>query len=222
MPASEAAGPGRIPRLAGLYVIVGGADPLGQAEAALRGGARVLQVRMKAAPAGAILDVVRRTVALAAGRALVIVNDRADLALLGGADGVHLGDEDLPVAEARRLLGPHLLVGRTTRTLDEARAALGAGADHVGFGPVFGSRSKAVGVAARGVDALRGVAAGLPAPVVAIGGISRETIGAVAGAGAACAAVIEACFGPAGDADAAANAAALARAFEAGRAGRQA
>jgi len=224
MPVSEARGPGqraglpRLPRLDGLYVIVGGEDPVAQAAAALEGGARVVQVRMKTAPAGAVLEATRRVVALAAGRALVIVNDRADLALLSGADGVHLGDEDLPVAEARRLLGPTLLVGRTARTLDEAQAAIAAGADHVGFGPVFGSRSKVLAVAPRGVAAVAALAAALPAPVVAIGGITQGTIGAVAQAGAACAAVIEACFG---EGDAAANAAALAHTFEAGRAGRQ-
>jgi thiamine-phosphate pyrophosphorylase len=87
---------------------------------------------------------------------------------------------------------------------------------------VYGSRSKALAVDPRGVEGVRAVAAGLPAPVVAIGGISRETIGEVAQAGAACAAVIEACFGRDGaGADATANAAALVRAFAAGRAGRR-
>ena len=190
MPASDAGGPGRRTRLAGLYVIVGGADPVAQADAALAGGARALQVRMKAAPAGAVLDVARRVVALAAGRALVIVNDRADLALLAGADGVHLGDDDLPVAEARRLVGPELLVGRTSRTLAEARAAIAAGADHVGFGPVFASRTKVLPVGPRGLTALREVAAGLGAPVVAIGGIGLSNVAAVARHGACAAAVI--------------------------------
>lgn len=219
MPASDAGGPGRRTRLAGLYVIVGGADPVAQADAALAGGARALQVRMKAAPAGAVLDVARRVVALAAGRALVIVNDRADLALLAGADGVHLGDDDLPVAEARRLVGPELLVGRTSRTLAEARAAIAAGADHVGFGPVFASRTKVLPVGPRGLTALREVAAGLGAPVVAIGGIGQDTIADVAAAGARCAAVIEACFATP---DPAASAVALARAFAAGSARRTA
>jgi thiamine-phosphate pyrophosphorylase len=134
-------------------------------------------------------------VELARGRALVIVNDRADLALLSGADGVHLGDDDLPVAEARRLLGPDLLVGRTTRTLAEARAALEQGADHVGFGPLFISRSKTLAVEPRGVPTLRALCAELPAPVVAIGGIRLETIGEVAAAGASAAAVIDDLFG---------------------------
>jgi thiamine-phosphate pyrophosphorylase len=217
MPASDAGGPGRRTRLVGLYVIVGGSDPVAQADAALAGGARVIQVRVKAAPDGAVLDVARRVVALAAGRALVIVNDRADLALLAGADGVHLGDDDLPVAAARRLVGPALLLGRTSRTLEEARAAIAAGADHVGFGPVFASRTKPLAVAPRGLPALREVAIGLGAPVVAIGGIGLSTIAEVAATGASCAAVIEACFG---EPDPAASAAALARAFAAGGARR--
>jgi thiamine-phosphate pyrophosphorylase len=205
--------------LGGLYVIVGGRDPVAQAAAAIGGGAGAIQVRMKDAPAGTVLEAARGVVALAAGRALVLVNDRADLALLSGADGVHLGDDDLPVAEARRLMGPDLLVGRTARTLEEARAALDAGADHVGYGPVFASRTKHLSVAPRGVEGVRAVAAGLGAPVVAIGGIGLETIADVARAGAACAAVIEAVFGAG---DPAANAARLAAAFEAGRAGRTA
>jgi thiamine-phosphate pyrophosphorylase len=215
MPVSvPAAGATRRARLAGVYAIVGGPDPVAQAELAIAGGARVVQVRVKDRPAGEVLEAARRIVARAAGRALVLVNDRADLALLAGADGVHLGDEDLPVADARRLVGPDLLVGRTTRTLDEARAALAAGADHVGFGPIFGTRSKALTVAPRGLAPLREVAARLHAPVVAIGGITAATIAEVAAAGAACAAVIDDLFGH-GDAEARARL--LAAAFEAGR-----
>ena len=122
-------------RLRGLYAIASRPE---EARAAIEGGAAVVQVRLKGAPSGEVLRVAREVVALARGRALVLVNDRADLAVLSGADGVHVGDEDLPAAEARRLLGPNLLVGRTARTLDEARAALADGADHVGFGPIFG------------------------------------------------------------------------------------
>ena len=133
----------------------------------------------------------REIVALCRDRALVVVNDRADLALLCGADGVHVGDDDLPVEEARRIVGPGLLVGRSTRTLAEARAAIAAGADHVGFGPMFSTRTKEIAAAPRGLDALREVAGALGAPVVAIGGITLETVGDVARAGAAAAAVIE-------------------------------
>jgi thiamine-phosphate pyrophosphorylase len=199
-------------RLRGLYAIASRPE---EARAAVSGGAAVVQVRVKGAPAGEILRIAREVVALARGRALVLVNDRADLALLSGADGVHVGDEDLPAEEARRLLGPDLLVGRTARTLEEARAAIDAGADHVGFGPVFGSRTKALAVAPRGLERLREVATSLGAPVVAIGGIGADTIGDVARAGAACAAVIDALYG---GGDAAENARRLAAAFEAGAA----
>jgi thiamine-phosphate pyrophosphorylase len=209
MPPTDAAA--RRARLAGLYVLVRSPE---EARAAIAGGARVVQVRMKGAPAGEVLEAARRTVALAAGRALVVVNDRADLALLAGADGVHLGDEDLPVAEARRLLGPDLLVGRTTRTLDEARAALRDGADHVGYGPIFPSRTKPLPLPPRGLAGLREVAGALGAPVVAISGIDLSNVADVARAGAACAAVVDAVFGAG---DPAANAARLAAAFEAGR-----
>jgi thiamine-phosphate pyrophosphorylase len=204
-------GAARRARLRGLYAIVATPE---QAAAAVAGGAGVLQVRVKDAPAGEILRIARQVVAAAGGRALVLVNDRADLALLSGADGVHVGDEDLPPAEARRLLGPDLLVGRTTRTLEEARAAIAAGADHVGFGPIFGTATKALSVPPRGVAMLREVAGSLGAPVVAIGGIGAETIGAVAGAGAACAAVVGALFAAG---DPAANARRLAEAFDLGR-----
>jgi thiamine-phosphate pyrophosphorylase len=173
-----------------------------------------VQVRIKGAPAGEVLEATRRIVALAAGRALVVVNDRADLALLAGADGVHLGDEDLPVAEARRLVGPDLLVGRTSRSLEEARAAIREGADHVGYGPIFPSRTKPLPLPPRGLDGLRAVASALGAPVVAISGIDLANVGEVARAGAACAAVVDAVFGAG---DPAANAARLAAAFEEGR-----
>jgi thiamine-phosphate pyrophosphorylase len=206
-----AAGAARRARLTGLYAIVKSAE---EARAAVAGGARVVQVRVKDAAAGEVLEVARAAVALARGRALVIVNDRADLALLSGADGVHVGDDDLPVADARHLVGEELLVGRTCRTAEEARAAVAAGADHVGFGPIFPSRTKPLALPPRGLDALREVASTLGAPVVAISGIDLDNVGAVAGAGAACAAVVEAIFG-AGDPTE--NAARLAAAFEAGR-----
>jgi thiamine-phosphate pyrophosphorylase len=213
MQGSEATLRGRLARLRGLYAIVGDRDPVAQAEAAVAGGAGVVQVRMKATRTGEVLEASRRVVAAVGGRALVLVNDRADLALLSGADGVHVGEDDLPVAEARRLLGPDRLVGWTARTLEEARAGVAQGADHVGFGPIFVSRTKSMGPPPHGISGLAAAAAGLPVPLVAISGISLETIGEVARAGAACAAVIEGLFG---GGDPRENAAALARAFEAG------
>jgi thiamine-phosphate pyrophosphorylase len=203
----------RLARLRGLYAIVGDEDPVARAAAVVAGGARVVQVRMKRSPAGAILDAARRIVDLARERALVLVNDRPDLASLAGADGVHLGEEDLPVPEARAILGPALLVGRTARTVEEALAALAAGADHVGYGPVFPSATKPLDVPPRGLEALAATCAAVPAPVVAISGITLENVEAVAHAGAAAAAVIGDLFERG---DPRARAEALAAAFEAG------
>jgi thiamine-phosphate pyrophosphorylase len=216
MAAASAAHASRIARIQGIYAIVGDDDPVGLARAAVEGGAGVVQIRMKRAPAGAVLAAAREIAAMARGRALVVVNDRADLALLSGADGVHVGDDDLPPGEARRILGPDLLVGRSTRSLAEARAALEAGADHVGFGPVFWTRSKELAVPARGLAALRDVAAALPAPVVAIGGITFDTVGEIGAAGAAAAAMIEDLLARG---DVRARAALLAARFQAGRDG---
>jgi len=206
----------RLARLRGLYAIVGDDDPTGRAAAAVAGGAAVVQVRMKRAPAGAVLEATRRIVALTADRALVLVNDRPDVALLAGADGVHLGDEDLPVAEARRLLGEALLVGRTTRTAEDALAALAQGADHVGYGPIFPSLTKPLDVAPRGLAALAATCAEVPAPVVAISGITLENLASVARAGAAAAAVIGDLFD---HGDPRARAEALAAEFARGAAG---
>ena len=207
----------RITGLRGLYAIVGDEDPIGRARLAIEGGAGVVQVRMKTSPAGAVLAAAREIVSLSRGRALVIVNDRADLAVLAGADGLHVGDDDLPAAEARRIVGPAMLVGRSTRTLAEARAALAAGADHVGFGPMFGTRTKEIAAAPRGLEALREVTGALGAPVVAIGGITLETMGDVARAGAAAAAVIEDLFSRG---DVRERAALLAARFDEGAGGR--
>jgi thiamine-phosphate pyrophosphorylase len=204
----------RLERLTGLYAIVGATDTVPRAAQAIEGGASVVQVRMKDAPASAILDATRRIVALARGSALVLVNDRADLAMLAGADGVHVGDDDLPTAEARRLCGPSMLVGRTCRSAQDARQAVADGADHVGFGPVFASRTKPLAVEPCGLDGLRAAVAAVGVPVVAISGIGLDNIGQVAAAGAAAAAVIADLFE---HGDVRARAALLRAAFVAGR-----
>ena len=193
-------------RIAGLYGI---ADASFRPELAIEakvqafldGGACAVQLRMKGASARDLLAATRRALELAAGRALIIVNDRPDVALAAGADGVHVGAEDLPVAEVRRLVGPTMLVGATARTLAEARAALERGADHVGFGPVFATSTKALAVPPRGRQALAEVASTLAAPVVAIGGITLENALQVAHAGAAAAAVVSDVLGAADPSD---------------------
>jgi len=180
----------RLARLGGLYAIVGDEDTVARAEAAVEGGAGCVQVRMKRSPAGRVLEAAREIAARWRGRALVIVNDRVDLAVLAGADGVHLGDEDLPVPEARRLCGEGMLVGRTCRTAEEARRALAEGADHVGYGPVFPSRTKPIDVAPRGLEGVAALRRAIAAPIVAISGIELANIGDVAAAGATAAAVV--------------------------------
>ena len=121
--------------------------------------------------------------------ALFILNDHADIAAAVGADGVHLGQDDLPIAAARGILGPKALVGISTHSLEQARAAQAAGADYIGFGPVYPTRTKDAG-AVQGLENLAAVAAAVSIPVIAIGGITRDTIGDVMRAGAGGAAVI--------------------------------
>ena len=165
--------------------------PLGEKAARLlAGGARVLQLRMKRTPPREALAAAREVVAAChqAG-ALCLLNDRVDLALLSGADGVHVGDEDLPAEAARELLGPARLVGVTVRNAAGARAAKAAGADYVGVGPIFGTTTKQVPAPVLGVEAFAAVVRDCPLPVVGIGGVGLANIARVAAAGAHCAAV---------------------------------
>ena len=173
----------------GLYAIV---DSLERGTAALDGGAAVIQLRAKGAGARDLLETARALSAKCKGRAAFIMNDRPDIARLSGADGVHLGQDDLPVAAARAILLPGALVGVSTHSEDEIDRALLAGADYLGFGPVFATASKETalppphGIAglARAVARARGV------PVVAIGGITSASVREVAATGARCAAAI--------------------------------
>lgn len=169
-------------------------DPVTQARAACRGGAAVVQLRAKHARDADALAWAReiRAATRDAG-VLFVMNDRFDLALLAEADGVHLGQQDLPPARvpaaARRALG----VGRSTHTLDEARATRDEPVDYVAFGPLFGTASKESPYAARGLDALAEVARTVaPRPLVAIGGIDATGAARAVRAGACGVAVISA------------------------------
>jgi thiamine-phosphate pyrophosphorylase len=150
---------------------------------ALVGESRVLQLRIKpgsAADAGELVRLARmaRRICDDAGAAL-IVNDRVDVALAADADGVHLGQTDLPLAEARRI-APELWIGVSTHDLAQVRAACEAGADYLGFGPVFATTTKSNPDPVQGLDALRAaVAAAGGRPVVAIGGITAAQAQAV-------------------------------------------
>lgn len=169
-----------------LYVLTGveflqGRPLLEVAEAALRGGAGALQLREKTLRDGELLSAARalRDLTRRFG-ALFLVNDRADVALLSDADGVHVGQRDLPPAEVRRLIGPDRLLGVSTHSLDQARRAVEAGADYVGVGPVYPTRTKADAVAPVTLTYVREVArARLPVPAFAIGGLKPDNLEAV-------------------------------------------
>jgi thiamine-phosphate pyrophosphorylase len=184
----------RLPRL---YAIIDpldtGRSPTALAAALLAGGARCLQLRWKPAAPRDVLDAARsiRPLAHAAG-ALFFVNDRPDLALLAAADGVHLGQDDVPLAVARRVLGPGRLIGLSTHDPEQARAAAAAGADYVAVGPVYATTSKAGALAPRRLDLVRAARAAVACPLVAIGGIDATTAADVIAAGADAVAMIAA------------------------------
>jgi thiamine-phosphate pyrophosphorylase len=162
------------------------------ARAFLDGGASLLQLRAKRLAAGPFLDHCDRLVALAAVYgAAIIVNDRADLAKMSAAAGVHVGQEDLPPSDARALLGPRAVIGYSTHTIPQIEAAIREPVTYIAVGPVFGTRTKDTGYDAVGVDlvaAATRLARGRP--VVAIGGITLDNMGSVFAAGATAVAVI--------------------------------
>jgi len=188
-------------------------SPVEQAQAACDGGAHAVQLRAKRATDREALRW-GESIRAATRRAgvLFVVNDRFDLALALEADAVHVGQEDLPPERVRAAAGPGLAIGRSTHDDAELARALREPVDYVAFGPVFGTRSKETGHAARGLAELRAAAARVaPRPLVAIGGIDAGNIAGVLAAGARGAAVLSAV---AAAADPAAAAARLARAFE--------
>jgi thiamine-phosphate pyrophosphorylase len=178
---------------AGVYAIVDGASaraPLELVAAFVDGGATVVQLRLKKAGAGEFVRLAREARRICAGRAVLIINDRPDVAKLAEADGVHLGQDDLPLSEARQFLGPQALIGVSTHSDEELRAAQGA--DYLGFGPVFATASKPFAVLPppHGIEGLRRAVRLSEVPVVAIGGITARNAADVAAAGARSAAAI--------------------------------
>jgi len=189
-------------------------SPVEQARAACDGGAAVVQLRAKRATDREALawgEAIREATRRAGAR--FVVNDRFDLALALEADGVHLGQADLPPARVRAAAGGRLALGRSTHDEAELARSCAEPVDYVAFGPVFGTSSKPTPHAARGLAALAAAAArAAPRPLVAIGGIDAEHVGAVLAAGARGVAVLSAV---AGAADPAAATERLVRAFEA-------
>ncbi|MDA1093834.1 MAG: thiamine phosphate synthase [Acidobacteria bacterium] len=182
-----------------LYAIVDAAvassagwHPAALAKVYMDAGVRLLQLRAPRVEGQVVHCWCEQMLSDAAGcGARIIVNDRCDLAMLAGADGVHLGQGDLPVEEARRLLGETAIIGLSTHDDSQVREAVGRPVSYLAIGPVFATRTKDTGYAAVGLDAVRRtVAAAGDRPVVAIGGITLATAPAVLEAGAQAVAVI--------------------------------
>ena len=178
-----------------LYAIVDGAQTGGRplasvTEAMLAGGVSVLQLRVKDRPADEFLRMAltAREQTARAG-CLFIVNDRVDIALAARADGVHLGQDDLPLEAARPLVGDKL-IGISTHSAEQAEEAERGGADYIGFGPMFPTRTKETGYRSRGLAMLESVRRRVGIPIVAIGGISAENITQTWDSGADAAAMI--------------------------------
>jgi thiamine-phosphate pyrophosphorylase len=171
------------------------------ARACLAGGARFLQVRAKQASGREYLALCSEVIALASDHdAIVIVNDRADIARLCGASGVHVGQEDVPPVAVRVVIGNTLLLGLSTHTAEQVRHALSQPIDYFAVGPVFRTSTKATGHTAVGVEFVQQASAAAmaaaakagdsPLPVVAIGGITLDRARVLVDAGAAAVAVI--------------------------------
>lgn len=195
-PAPDA--PRRVPFPGGLYLILdpavaGSLSLTDLVTPALTTDVRLFQLRMKTPHAGEFSDLAVRLCALVrAGGGTFIVNDRVDVAQAAGADGVHLGQEDLPLADARAILGPDKLIGVSTHNLKQALEAEAGGADYIGFGPIFPTSMKEHPDPVVGIAGLREVRAKVRLPIVAIGGITTKNVREVVAAGADCCAVISA------------------------------
>jgi len=190
--------PRRVPFPAGLYLVL---DPAVASslsltdlvKAALPTGVRLFQLRMKTPHAGEFYDLAAQLCAVVrAGGGTFIVNDRVDVAQAVGADGVHLGQEDLPLADARVILGSDMLIGISTHTINQALEADAGGADYIGFGPIFPTSTKEHPDPVVGIAGLREVRAKVRVPIVAIGGITTKNVREVVAAGADCCAVVSA------------------------------
>ncbi len=184
-------------RISGVYLIIdpemlSGRDEAEVARQAISGGARVIQLRDKARPRSQVLEAARRIgEACAQGDTLFIVNDYLDVALAAGAHGLHLGQTDLPLPEARRLLPLGKLLGCSTATLEEALRAQEQGADYVAVGSIYPTASKQQ-IRPVSLELLHQIKQSVSVPVVAIGGITPQNVAPVVKAGADAVAVISA------------------------------
>jgi len=163
---------------------------------AIKGGVNLIQLREKDLPTGDLLALAIRLREVTRGHALLVINDRLDVAMAAGADGVHLPENGLPVAIARWLLGQHTLIGRSVHSEEAAAEAEQAGADYVQLGTIYATESKP-GAKPAGPDLVRQVSGAVATPVLAVGGVRAENAAEVIEAGAAGASVISAVQGAA-------------------------
>ena len=173
---------------------VGERDFFEAVEAALQGGATILQLREKGLDDEALTEKAKKLKVICSRYGVpLIVNDNYKAAISAGADGVHVGIEDAPVCEIRRLAGDDFIIGATAKTVEQAKAAQAAGADYLGVGAVFPSPTKRNAVRITN-EQLREIANSVDIPVAAIGGISRENMAELKGCGADGAALVSAIF----------------------------
>jgi len=190
----------KIENLTGLYLILDiqalkGRNPTEAAGQAIRGGAKIIQLRDKVSSKKKLLPIAQALRNLCAEHGvLFIINDHLDLALAVNADGLHLGQEDLPLIEARKLLPIEKILGGSGRTIGEATIAQSAGADYLGVGSIFPTPSKE-NTEVIGLERLRRIKQAVTLPLVAIGGINKDNAAQVIAAGADSVAVINAVLG---------------------------
>jgi thiamine-phosphate pyrophosphorylase len=170
-----------------------GRDLAGIVEAAVRGGVTLVQLRAKSLSGREFVELGRRIAGRLATTGIpLIVNDRLDVALACGASGAHVGQEDMPVAMARRILGPGRTIGLSVNTPEEAVRAERDGADYVGAGPTYATSTKETALDVLGPEGIGRIKRAVRIPVVAIGGIVAENASAVAASGADGIAVVSA------------------------------
>lgn len=163
------------------------------ARLAIAGGAGVIQFRQKQGSTRQMIETARHMLAICRRhKAKLIINDRLDVALAAEADGVHLGQDDFPLAQAREILGPGKIIGGSASSVEEAALCRAGGVDYIGLGPVYPTTSKADAGPAGGLDLLRRVSREFGLPVIAIGGVNAARAAEVMGAGAHGMAVISA------------------------------
>ena len=153
------------------------------AREAVAGGADVIQLRDKTMDSASMYAAAKEIAEICRGKALFFVNDRLDVALAAGADGVHVGQSDLPLTAVRRIVPQDFLVGVSVGSVEEALAAEADGADYVAVSPVFSTASKSDAGKGHGLDTARAICSAVSVPVVGIGGLNRENIPEVIAAG---------------------------------------